>query len=218
MPGLKAPYPTPTYAKPRALRGFNNINRYWDKINGLYAAKILPGEYYVTAEDEVIVTVLGSCVSACIRDPKAGVGGMNHFMLPAGSTLDNVYDKDYLSSSARYGNFAMEHLINSILKAGGRKQNLEVKIVGGGQIIANMTNIGRKNIEFVRCYLQTEGLRILAEDVGDVYPRKLQYFPKTGKVRVKKLQKMHNNTIIDREKQYKDQIERKPVSGDIELF
>ncbi len=218
MSGLKAPYPKPAYPKPRALRGFGNINRYWDKTNGLYAAKLLPGEYYVTCEDEVIVTVLGSCVSACIRDRKARVGGMNHFMLPAGNTLDNVYDKDYLSSSARYGNFAMEHLINSILKAGGSKQNLEVKIVGGGQIIANMTNIGKKNIEFVRHYLQTEGLRILAEDVGDVYPRKLQYFPRTGKVRVKKLQKMHNNTIIDREIQYKDQIEKKPVSGDIELF
>lgn len=202
---------------PKVLPGFERINRYWDKMRNGIAAKILPGEYYVTTNDEYVVTVLGSCVSACIRDRLFGIGGMNHFMLPKSFDGDLVRAGN-VSDAARYGNFAMEHLINDILKNGGRKDNLEVKIVGGGRIIANMTNIGRKNIEFVRSFIETEGLNLLGEDVGDIYPRKVVYHPRTGKVKVKKLRSMHNRTILDREEQYMSEIETQPVAGEIELF
>src|SRR5215471_8826261 len=107
---------------PRPLPGFEHISRYWDPVHHTYAAKLLPGEYYVTVEDEMIVTVLGSCVSACIRDPIRGIGGMNHFMLPA--SQQNVADKwqyGRMDEAARYGNYAMELLINTILKHGGNR-------------------------------------------------------------------------------------------------
>ena len=203
---------------PRAsLKGFTHINRYWDRTRDGICAKILPGEYYVTTADEYVVTVLGSCVSACIRDRVFGIGGMNHFMLPKNSQHDDNSVID-MSAAARYGNYAMEHLINDILKNGGRRENLEVKVVGGGRIIANMTNIGDKNISFVREYLETEGLKIVGEDLGDIYPRKVAYHPLSGKVKVKKMRSMHNRTILDREERYLDSIKEKPVVGDVELF
>lgn len=202
---------------PRALRGFEQINRYWDKINNIIAAKILPGELYVTQADEIITTVLGSCISACIRDPFAGVGGMNHFMLPISKDMSLLNDK--ASSATRYGNFAMEQLINEILKNGGQRQNLEVKIFGGGHVLANMTDVGKRNIDFVVEYIHLEGLKLVAEDVGDKFPRKVQYNPITGKARMKKLRTMHNKTIVERENAYLHTIEQsEAVPGDIELF
>ncbi|GAB6039403.1 chemoreceptor glutamine deamidase CheD [Endothiovibrio diazotrophicus] len=205
----------------RPLKGFGHINRYWDPLHDVYTAKILPGEYYVTLHEEAVVTVLGSCVSACVRDRVFGIGGMNHFMLPSSAVSPGASDawrSSDLSDSTRYGNFAMEHLINDILKNGGRRENLEVKVFGGGRILAQMTDIGRRNIAFVHDYLHTEGLRLSAEDVGDIYPRKVYFFPTTGKVRVKKLRSLHNNTILARENAYLDALKQQPVEGEIELF
>jgi len=196
------------------LPGFSHINRYWDKQNELISAKILQGQFYVTKENEAIVTVLGSCISACIRDPQAGIGGMNHFMLPA----DNSGNGAKLSESARYGNFAMEMLINEILKNGGKKKNLEVKIFGGGKILRNVTDVGERNIEFAITYIKTEGLNLLSSDVGSAHPRKVYYFPDSGRVRIKKLRKLHNETVIEREADYMKDLINKPVKSDIELF
>ncbi|MFQ5660845.1 MAG: chemoreceptor glutamine deamidase CheD [Gammaproteobacteria bacterium] len=203
------------------LEGFEHINRYWDKRHNMVAAKITPGQYYVTGSEETIVTVLGSCISACIRDPIAGVGGMNHFMLPV-SNGGNGDDTNAAipGNAARYGNYAMEHMINDILKHGGQRRHLEVKICGGGRVLKNMKmiDIGRKNIDFVRDYLKTEGLTLLAEDVGDIYPRKVQYTPATGTMKIKRLRSMHNDTIVQREITYRHEIERQPVGGEVELF
>lgn len=203
--------------QPAALRGFEHINRYWDRTHNHYAAKILPGEYYVTTHDELIVTVLGSCVSACVRDRVFGIGGMNHFMLPTSDSAER-YGSYQVSDATRYGNYAMEHLINDILKQGGRRENLELKLFGGGRIMAQMTDIGRRNIEFVRDYVDAEGLQVLAEDLGDIYPRKVVYNPLTGKVRMKKLRTLHNDTVIQREERYLQQLKSEPVSGGVELF
>lgn len=202
---------------PRPIRGHGDINRYWDKVRNIATAKILPGELYVTKDDETIVTVLGSCVSACIRDRIFGVGGMNHFMLPLSSENNGGAD---VGLSTRYGNFAMEKLINEILKNGGVRENLEVKIFGGGKVLANMTllDIGNRNIDFVKEYIKMEGLKLLAEDVGDNYPRKVHYHPLTGNVRMKKLMSMHNRTILDREERYMQAIAKEPATTDIELF
>lgn len=204
---------------PRSLPGFEHINRYWDKRMNLAAAKIMPGEFYVSLHGEMIVTVLGSCVSACIRDRVHGIGGMNHFMLPMqGVHSSPKWGSSDISSASRYGNWAMEFLINEILKAGGERRNLEVKIFGGGNVLSNMTNIGQRNIDFVKKYLWSEALDIVAEDVGDMFPRKVLYFPDTGAVKVRKMRQMRNDTVLQREKAYIEDINKKPKSGEVELF
>jgi len=205
-------YPIPTYEMHAALPGFEDIKRIWDKTRGIYGAKILPGEFYVTIHEELISTVLGSCISACVRDKKLGIGGMNHFMLPSSGV------NEAFGSANRYGNFAMENLINAILKNGGRRENLEVKIFGGGKILKNMTDIGQRNIQFVRDYIQTEGLTLVSENVGEVYPRKVIYFPASGKAMMKRLQSLHNDTVVSREQEYMQELEQKPDQNDIELF
>lgn len=200
---------------PSSLPGYEHINRYWDRENAAYAAKILPGQYYVSMTGEIITTVLGSCISACVRDRRIGIGGMNHFMLPKDGNTSPTANN---SAAARYGNYAMETLINDILKNGGRRSNLEVKVFGGGQILAQMTDIGASNIRFIYEYLELEDLHVAAEDVGGQCPRKVLYYPDSGRVRVRKLRVLKNETIIQREKQYLNKLEEKPVTGNIELF
>jgi chemotaxis protein CheD len=191
-------------------------NIYFDRSFDIDAAKILPGEYYFTGKDMMIVTVLGSCVSACIRDRVSGVGGMNHFMLPdGGSDTDSP-----ISASMRYGTYAMEILINELLKAGARRENLEAKVFGGGNVLRGFIaiNVGERNAQFVRDYLRAENIRIIAEDLNDIHPRKVYFFPRTGKVLVKKLKQMNNNTLVNREHDYANRLQATKVSGDVELF
>jgi len=201
------------------IAGFENVNRYWDQENQIVAAKLMPGDYYVTKQDEMITTVLGSCVAACIRDVVTGVGGMNHFMLPETSKSRlNDRDEAVVGNASRYGNYAMEHLINAILKNGGKRKNLEVKLFGGGKIIATLGDVGARNIQFVLDYVDTEALNLVSHDLGDIYPRKVNFFPHTGRVRMKKIKDLHNQTIFLREKQYSSSIKDAPVEGSVELF
>jgi len=201
------------------LPGFENINRFYDRRNNVQIAKILPGEYYVTGQNEIIATVLGSCISVCIRDPKNRIGGMNHFMLPDKKNISgSSWNFKSADQATRYGTYAMEHMINDIIKHGGKRNNFEIKLCGGGQIIESMTNIGLKNINFIKAFLVTEGYEVVSEDVGDIYPRKVRYSPVTGKLRIKKLESLHNRTIINREEQYQHLIEDETVSGEVELF
>ncbi|MEI8572797.1 chemoreceptor glutamine deamidase CheD [Methylomonas sp. LW13] len=201
------------------IAGFENVNRYWDQENQIVAAKLMPGDYYVTKQDEMITTVLGSCVAACIRDVVTGVGGMNHFMLPETSKSRlNARDEAVVGNASRYGNYAMEHLINAILQNGGKRKNLEVKLFGGGKIIATLGDVGARNIQFVLDYVDTEALNLVSHDLGDIYPRKVNFFPHTGRVRMKKIKDLHNQTIFLREKQYSSSIKDAPVEGSVELF
>jgi chemotaxis protein CheD len=207
------------HALPPTLPGFEGINRYWDPVHAMPAAKIMPGEYYVTNGRELVTTVLGSCVSACVRDRVFGIGGMNHFMLPIsvdGKGWNGA--GDILSTATRYGNFAMEHMINEILKHGGHKRHLEAKIFGGGRMLESLSDVGSRNIEFVREYLAVEGIPLRGESVGDIYPRKVIYMPATGKVLVKRLKHLHNDTILRREDDYRRDIARAPLAGSVELF
>lgn len=204
---------------PDALPGFEKIRRYWDTRDSIYAAKILPGEFYVSAHGELITTTLGSCIAACIRDPLTGIGGMNHFMLPSSEREGlEKWKNTPVSASARYGNVAMERLINIIIANGGKRKNLEIKIFGGGNILKTKTDIGIQNINFVRKYIIEEGFTTEAEDLGGVYPRKVMYFPSSGRVKVKKLYKLHNETIFIREKDYKNKLNQEEVIGDVEFF
>lgn len=204
---------------PEVLPGFDHITRIWDSTQNLCASKILPGEYYVTCHNEMITTVLGSCVSACVRDPDTGVGGMNHFMLPGDTKkrLDQWGGEDSLAT--RYGIAAMESLVNDILKQGARKDRLELKLFGGGKVLAmDVNDVGERNIQFVKQFLKTEGLTAVAEDLGGTYPRKVNFFPKTGKVMVRRLRSLQNQAIVNQEKNYETTLRRKEISGEIELF
>jgi chemotaxis protein CheD len=210
----------PDNAQPApALPQFAHITRYWDSEHGTFAARLMPGEYYVTRHSEMISTVLGSCVSACIRDARLGFGGMNHFMLPLDGSQGQSAWGSAASAATRYGNVAMERLINDILKLGGKRENLEIKLVGGGCVLADMTiDIGARNIEFVRHYVAAEGFKVLGEDLGDVFPRRVVYFPETGRIRVRKLSAGRDETLVARERQYQQLLDTKPVEGDVELF
>lgn len=190
-------------------------NLYWDRNFEIDAAKIMPGEYFATARDMVLVTVLGSCVSACIRDRQSGIGGMNHFMLPDARDADSKF-----GLPARYGVYAMEVLINKLLKMGAARKHLEAKVFGGGNVLRGftVTNVGEKNSRFVMDFLDAEHIPVVAQDLLDIYPRKVYYFPKTGRVLVKKLKSVHNNTIVDREKDYSTRLAHTKVEGDVELF
>lgn len=202
-----------------SLPGFDTIKRYWDSQNQIIAAKLLPGEYYVTCENELVTTVLGSCIAACIRDVELGIGGMNHFMLPETSEQRLSGGAEAVVGNAtRYGNYAMEHLINTILRHGGKRKNLEVKLFGGGKIIPTLGDVGQRNINFVLDYVDTEALNLISHDLGDIYPRKVNYFPQTGRVRMKKIKDLHNDTLINRETQYRSSIRDLPVEGEVELF
>lgn len=203
---------------PACLPGFEHIKRYWAQEFARPVAYILPGEYYVSAQDEVIGTVLGSCVSACIRDTVLGMGGMNHFMLPSSSSDTDGWKGTQVSMEARYGGFAMELLINEIMKNGGKKNNLEIKIFGGGKVLRQLSDIGRKNIDFVRHYISSEHLRLVAEDVGDIYPRKIYYFPATGVVKVKKLKTIDQDPVVAREQAYLDKLTKNQDDAQVELF
>jgi chemotaxis protein CheD len=216
---MKIQYNNSQSGLPATLTGFETINRYWDEKHDIYAAKILPGEFYVSVSGELITTVLGSCISACIRDKKTGIGGMNHFMLPTDTRRNpNSWNDTPVNMQTRYGNIAMERLINVILASGGKRSNLEIKLFGGGKVLQIETDIGGKNIDFVKQYLMTEGLNIAAEDVGGIYPRKVLYFPKSGRVRVKKLINLHNDTVKQREKKYIKSLGTSPIEGRIDLF
>ena len=206
--------------KPQELPGFDHIKRTWNEAMQCWSARLLPGEYYVSKNDECISTVLGSCISVCIYDPTIKVGGMNHFMLPAQGEHSSGAWGDPTSSSTRYGNFAMEYLINSVIKLGGRKQNFQAKIFGGGQVLANMTNVGQSNIIFAFDYLRKENINVLASDVGDIFPRKLVFFPKTGKVKMKHLTTDRNKNIEKTERAYMRDMQTKKSSPDdnVELF
>lgn len=204
---------------PPVLPGFEGINRYWDPQHASFAAKILPGEFYVTEHaEEMVVTTLGSCVAACVRDRRLGVGGMNHFMLPVRGGDPKHWEGDPLSVATRYGNYAMEQLINRVMALGGRRGDLEVKLFGGGQVLAGVTDVGQRNIEFAHEYVHTEGLRLLAEDLGGPYARKVQYFPATGRARSKKLYETRNDTLLRREEHYLHEIDEAPVTGGVDLF
>jgi chemotaxis protein CheD len=179
------------------------------------AVKVFPGEHYVTANpDEMLVTVLGSCVSACIRDPLVRIGGMNHFMLPEG----RADGWDTVSASLRYGNVAMERLINDILAHGGQRRRLEIKVFGGGNVMSGSANIGHRNADFVEAYLAAEGLPIAASHLRGYLPRRIHYFPVTGQVMLLELQRTAERALIAEETRYKSKLVSEPVSGSVELF
>ena len=174
------------------------------------AVKILPGEYFVDNEDLLIMTTLGSCIAACLWDRHAQIGGMNHFMLPEGS-----------GDSGRYGSFAMELLINEMMKRGAVKSRMEAKIFGGGAVIAGMNtiNVGERNTNFVIDYLKTERIPIVSKDVLDIYPRKVCFLPHSGKAMVKRLAPANTDALIQQDRLAAQKAQPVVASGgSVDLF
>jgi chemotaxis protein CheD len=191
------------------------VRRFQDPRFDAIAVKLFPGEHYVTrSTSEVIVTVLGSCVAACVRDPIAGVGGMNHFMLP--ESRDGYWGK--VSASLRYGNFAMERLINDILVLGGRRERLEVKVFGGANVLGNGANIGHQNSQFIEAYLRAEQLPIAARDLYGDLPRRVYYFPTSGHVSLLELRRRTDIEMLTNEQEYRAALSAKSMAGSVELF
>jgi chemotaxis protein CheD len=203
----------------KAAKQETGPNVYFDPQFGCDAAKILPGEYYASGREMVIVTTLGSCVSACLWDDVRKVGGMNHFMLPE----SGASGFDLHGESGRYGVFAMELLINELIKMGAQKSRLKAKVFGAGNVLESLvsSNVGERNAEFVARFLATERIPVLASDLLDVWPRKVYLFPTTGRVLVRKLKILNNDTIATRERSYSTalkKVETAQAGGDIELF
>lgn len=194
-------------------------NHYFDPYFNVDSVKIVPGEYYATDHPLLIVTVVGSCVAVCIRDRARGMGGMAHFMLPVVSAVGNAG----VDAALRYGTYVMEVLINRLLKMGAQKSHLEAKVFGGADIrgVFNSDDTafdGGRNAEFVHLYLNAENIPIVVDDLLDRYPRKVYFFPETGKVLVKKLKKLNNDTIFEREQAYELRLRAEPMVGSVELF
>jgi chemotaxis protein CheD len=202
----------------KPVRGFEHIMRYWDNRCGHWAAKVLPGEFYVSRNEELIVTVLGSCVAACIHDPVLKVGGMNHFMLPEGGDDESYTFRGGVSSATRYGTHAMESLLNQLSKLGVERGDMQIKLFGAGKILKQLSDVGKHNAEFVREFLANERLTIAAEDLGGPHPRKVVFWAHTGRVQVKRLSRLDTGTIAHRETSYLQDLGKDQVGGQVELF
>lgn len=201
-----------TDSEKNQVGGFDDgIKRYYDQNMELTVVKLITGDCYWTSEGrEMLVTILGSCISVCLTDPLLKFGGMNHILLPGeGSGTD---------SSTRFGAYAMEELINGLIKLGADKSRLKAKIFGGGNVINNSTMIGGRNVEFVKKYLEEEKIEVISEDVGGSNARRLHYFPDTGKAMVRKLRRKEDFVIVEKEKEYQSKIIKKEEAPDVELF
>jgi chemotaxis protein CheD len=174
------------------------------------AVKVLPGEYYVSNEDLLILTTLGSCIAVCLWDRHARIGGLNHFMLPEG--------EDCNGGSGRYGAYAMELLINAMLKRGAARSALEAKVFGGARIIggASSLNVGQRNTEFALDYLAAERIAVLSKDVQDTCARKVCFLPATGKAMLKRLAPAQPEALAASEQRLAQP--SKPAGGTIDLF
>jgi len=186
---------------------------FYDAFFKAEAVKVLPGEYFVHDEDVIIMTTLGSCIAACLWDRVAKVGGMNHFMLPdagAGSP-----------DGGRYGSFAMELLINELLKRGATRSTLEAKVFGGGAVISGMStlNVGERNTQFVMDYLKTERIPIVSKDVMEIYPRKVCFLPASGKAMVKRLAPTSTDILVAQDRDAAQKAKTSTtVGGSVDLF
>jgi len=186
---------------------------YWDPKLNSNVVQILPGQFYVSDQEEYITTVLGSCISVCLRDPILSIGGMNHFMLP-GNEIVTGGNGDI----ARFGTHAMEMLINDLLKIGANKHHLVAKMIGGGNMLQSEHGVGARNTEFAREFLRLEGYPIEGEDVGSAFSRKVRFNPVSGKVAVKKLRSLHNKHVQESEQTLAKSMLAQPVDDADELF
>ncbi len=200
------------------------MNKYFDSHFNKNIVTIHPGEFYATFDDVFIATVLGSCISIVLIDPSVGLGGMNHFMLPYFSNTRNESEANP-AELGRFGDFAIELLINDMLKKGATRKRLQAKVFGGGNVLAggqcDTNKTGENNISFALQYLETERIPIIGNDIGGLLPRKIYFNPVTAKVYLKRIQLRGQalDTIASREKAYQKTLSKKESAvGDITWF
>lgn len=186
---------------------------YFDREMQRKAVKVQPGEFYAANKDSAITTVLGSCVSVCLLDLRQGVCGLNHIMLPEPA-------EHLLSPSARYGSYAMEMLINSLLQLGAKRANFQAKVFGGGNVMhSNLSQqVGARNVAFVRQYLNREAIPVMAENVLGTFPRKIVLLTRTGEVKMKRLGNWQQAKVIEQEQSFRHQLDSTCLTGQAELF
>jgi chemotaxis protein CheD len=175
---------------------------------------VCTGGCEVSAENDVLLmTLLGSCIAVCVRDPVSGVGGMNHFLLPrSGDALDKH------SESMRYGTYSMEQLLNRLYNKGAVKSRLELKVFGGANVIKQSAKIGERNVAFIREFIKAEGLHVAGADLGGDRGRRLIYHPLSGRVMLKRMANADEQRTVREEEQFATAITHKPAEGSIELF
>ena len=195
-------------------RGFST---YFDRGLNHKAAKVMPGAFLVTGDDIALCTLLGSCVAACIRDPLRRIGGMNHFLLPGDPAEALADDED--DAPGRYGVFAMELLINALLKRGARRESLEAKVFGGGQVMRSVSavGVGVRNADFVESFLAAEGIPLLSGDLRGDCARRVVFFPVSGRVLCRNLERTEPAVLAD-EDRYRATLTTRPPGGAVELF
>jgi chemotaxis protein CheD len=204
--------------KPDARRRSTEIRHggsYYNPQFQAHTLKVFLGHHLVSDRPDVMmVTTLGSCVAACVYDPAAAVGGMNHFLLP------DVPETELGAADAasRYGSVAMERLINDILSRGGRRSRLEVKVFGGARVIDSSLDVGRRNAAFVLDYLRREGLTLAGQDLGGTSARRVHYFPHSGRAMRKLLRPEALSETVSQELRFRSTLREKPIEGDVELF
>ena len=169
--------------------GATVINRYFDAGNQCFAAKLLPGQFYLS-RDETIVTVLGRGLAVCIRDRALGLGGMTHVLEPDGTAATG--------STA----LILGRLVEALIAAGARPDGLEAKLFGASAVGDGPDDSASRTLEAARGFLRRRGIRILAEDVGGCYPRKVDFYCADGRVRIKCLRDLRNDTIARRDRDY----------------
>jgi chemotaxis protein CheD len=185
---------------------------YADTLFNTPAVKVLPGEFYVSDEDVLITTTLGSCIAACLWDRERHIGGMNHFLLP---------DSGGSATSGRYGSFAMDLLIGEMVKRGAHRHTLEAKVFGGGAVISGMNsiNVGEANTRFVLDYLRTERISVVSKDVLDIHARKVCFLPLTGRAMVKRLASTNTQALLAQEQAATKRVTPAGSSaGSVDLF
>ncbi|WP_087022033.1 chemotaxis protein CheD [Thaumasiovibrio subtropicus] len=207
----------------RMKESASDYSRFYHPQHKRHVVKVMPGGVYITQEHEIICTGLGSCIAACMWDAERQVGGMNHFMLP----FDDKYDLEHwhateiVSTASRYGNYAMEMLINQLLSAGASRDRLQLKLFGGAQMMGKTALIGDKNIEFARSFVETEHFPLVAQDLGGMDPRKVMFDPLTGQAWVKRIRFADVEKVKRREAEYQQQLDKEshaPHEDDVELF
>ncbi|GGF74296.1 chemoreceptor glutamine deamidase CheD [Alteromonas lipolytica] len=182
---------------------------YFDPYFQRAAVKLLPGQYYVTTGETMLVTTLGSCVAACVRDTKSGIGGMNHFMLPAVIRDDQHTVKTF----TKYGVYAMQTLLETMYNMGANPAHYEAKVFGGGKVLDGFEqcDVGSQNARFIEQFMETHHIPIVARDLYQDYARKVYFLPQSGEVCMKRIRRLNNTTIIDREKQHRSCLSRRVV-------
>jgi chemotaxis protein CheD len=172
---------------------------------------VVQGQHVVTDNpDTILTTILGSCVAACIRDPVAGVGGMNHFLLPG------CHAPAAERAAQRYGVHAMELLVNALLRAGARRERLEARLFGGARLIDGLTDIGSQNAEFALRFLSAEGITHVGGSLRGEHGRKVQFWPVSGRAR-QSLMERDSAAVFDVEKRIRPAAAL-PEAGTVELF